>query len=118
MNKGHIDAYVPPDNPLLSEVFDKVTKEMMLSIFRSYKRISNEVQVRISQLPLFEELHNSRILHFNQLVRSFDVVAAASGILATVKCSYILGHLFKFGMLELIQDCILRIEPGFHSLQQ
>lgn len=54
-------AYFLPEAPFqMLEIFDEVAKELVLSIFPSYERVSPEVHVRISDLPLIEDLRTFR----------------------------------------------------------
>lgn len=99
-NREHILAYFLPEAPFqMLELFDKVAKEMVLSIFPTYDRVTNDIHVRISELPLIEELRTFRKLHLNQLVRTSGVVTSTTGVLPQlsvikydcVKCGFILG---------------------------
>lgn len=42
------------------EIFDEVAKNFVLTIFPSYGRVTEEIHVRISELPLIEELRTFR----------------------------------------------------------
>ncbi|CAH1126119.1 unnamed protein product [Ceutorhynchus assimilis] len=99
-NKEHVLAYFLPEAPFqMLEIFDEVAKEIVLSMFPSYDRVSNEIHVRISDLPLIEELRTFRKLHVNQLVRTLGVVTATTGVLPQLsiikfdcgRCGFILG---------------------------
>lgn len=60
-SKEHVLAYFLPEAPFqMLEIFDGVAKEIVLSMFPSYERVTNEVHVRISDLPLIEELRTFR----------------------------------------------------------
>ena len=43
-------------------------------MFPHYERIAKEIHVRISDLPLVEELRSLRQLHLRQLIRTHGVV--------------------------------------------
>ena len=81
------------------EILDRAAKQVVLSMFPHYNRISKEIHVRISELPLVEELRSLRQLHLNQLIRTSGVVTASTPILPQLsmikfncnKCNYILG---------------------------
>ncbi|KAJ3619389.1 hypothetical protein MTP99_005074 [Tenebrio molitor] len=99
-NKEHVLAYFLPEAPFqMLEIFDEVAKEIVLSKYPSYERVTNEIHVRISELPLIEELRTFRKLHVNQLVRTVGVVTATTGVLPQLsvvkfdcnKCGFILG---------------------------
>lgn len=98
--KEHVLAYFLPEAPFqMLEIFDKVAKDLVLSIFPTYERVTSEIHVRISDVPLIEELRTFRKLHLNQLVRTSGVVTATTGVMPQlsvikydcVKCGYILG---------------------------
>merc|ERR1719145_37954 len=68
-------------------------------MFPKYETISKEIHVRITELPLVEELRSLRQLHLNQLIRTGGVVTASTGVLPQLsvikyncnKCNYVLG---------------------------
>lgn len=112
-NKEHVLAYFLPEAPFqMFEIFDKVAKDIVLSIFPTYERVTTEIHVRISDLPLIEELRTFRKLHLNQLVRTLGVVTATTGVLPQlsvikfdcVKCGYVLG--------PFVQSQNSEIKPG------
>lgn len=112
-NKEHVLAYFLPEAPFqMLEIFDKVGKDMVTSIFPTYERVTNEIHVRISDLPLIEELRTFRKLHLNQLVRTLGVVTATSGVVPQlsvikydcVKCGYVLG--------PFVQSQNSEVKPG------
>ncbi|KAJ8968837.1 hypothetical protein NQ317_005305 [Molorchus minor] len=99
-NKEHVLAYFLPEAPFqMLEIFDEVAKDIVLSMYPSYDRVTNKIHVRISDLPLIEELRTFRKLHVNQLVRTLGVVTATTGVLPQLsvvkfdcnKCGFILG---------------------------
>lgn len=99
-SKEHVLAYFLPEAPFqMLEIFDKVAKEMVLTIFPTYERVTSDIHVRISELPLIEEIRTFRKLHLNQLVRTLGVVTSTTSVLPQlsvikydcVKCGYILG---------------------------
>ncbi|KAG5683240.1 hypothetical protein PVAND_012533 [Polypedilum vanderplanki] len=109
----HVLAYFLPEAPQqMLEIFDQVAKEMVLSIFPTYERVTNEIHVRIADLPLIEELRTFRKLHLNQLVRTMGVVTATTGVLPQlsvvkydcVKCGYIIG--------PFVQNQNAEVKPG------
>lgn len=54
-------AYFLPEAPFqMLEIFDEVAKDIVLSMYPSYDRVTNEIHVRISDLPLIEELRTFR----------------------------------------------------------
>lgn len=112
-NKEHVLAYFLPEAPLpMLEIFDEVAKDIVLSMFPSYERVTNEIHVRISDLPLIEELRTFRKLHINQLVRTLGVITATTGVLPQLsvvkydcnKCGFILG--------PFVQNQNNEVQPG------
>nr|CAI5822271.1 unnamed protein product [Callosobruchus analis] len=99
-NKEHVLAYFLPEAPFqMLEIFDEVAKDIVLSMYPSYDRVTTDIHVRIAELPLIEELRSFRKLHLNQLVRTIGVVTATTGVLPQLsiikfdcnKCGFILG---------------------------
>ncbi|XP_064094759.1 DNA replication licensing factor mcm2-like [Macrobrachium nipponense] len=93
-------AYFLPEAPTeMLEIMDSAAKDVTLSMFPQYERITREIHVRITDLPLIEELRSLRQLHLNQLIRTSGVVTSTTGILPQLsvvkydcnKCSYVLG---------------------------
>lgn len=57
----NIVAYFLPEAPVqILEIFDKVAKDLVLAIYPSYERIAPEINVRISELPLTEDIRTFR----------------------------------------------------------
>lgn len=125
-------AYFLPEAPReVLEIFDEAAKQVVLSLYPQYERIASDIKVRISELPLVEELRSLRQLHLNQLIRTSGVVSSSSGVLPQLfmvkydcaKCGYILGPFYQdqseevkpgtcpecqsFGPFEINQVCTL-----------
>ena len=108
-------------------------KEVVLSYYPNYERISSVIHVRIAELPLIEDLRSLRYicawwfrishiiiivlqffrqLHLNQLVRTSGVVTSTTGILPQLnlvkynclKCGFVLG--------PFVQGQELEVKPG------
>uniref|UniRef100_A0A8D8WMM2 DNA replication licensing factor MCM2 n=2 Tax=Cacopsylla melanoneura TaxID=428564 RepID=A0A8D8WMM2_9HEMI len=99
-NKENALAYFLPDAPLeMIAIFDEVAKELVLSMYPSYERVTTEIHVRISDLPLIEDIRTFRKIHLNQFVRTHGVVTSTTGVLPQLsivkydcnKCGFILG---------------------------
>ncbi|CAB3233278.1 unnamed protein product [Arctia plantaginis] len=106
-------AYFLPEAPFqMLQIFDEVAKDIVLQIFPSYERVTSEIHVRISDLPLIEELRTFRKLHLNQLVRTVGVITATTGVLPQLsvvkydcnRCGYILG--------PFVQSQNSEVKPG------
>lgn len=60
-HKAEVLAYFLPDAPMeVLQIFDEVAKEIVLSMYPSYERVTNEIHVRIADIPLIEELRSFR----------------------------------------------------------
>nr|XP_022920606.1 DNA replication licensing factor Mcm2-like [Onthophagus taurus] len=112
-HKEHVLAYFLPEAPMqMLEIFDEVAKEIVLSMYPSYERVTSEIHVRISGLPLVEELRTFRKLHVNQLVRTLGVVTATTGVLPQLsivkydcnRCGFVLG--------PFVQSQNAEVQPG------
>ena len=56
-------AYFLPEAPTeMLEIFDSAAKDVTLSMFPQYERITKEIHVRITDLPLIEELRSLRYI--------------------------------------------------------
>merc|ERR1719266_371367 len=97
-------AYFLPEAPReVLEIFDEAAKQVVLNIYPQYERITADIKVRISELPLVEELRSLRQLHLNQLIRTSGVVSSSSGVLPQLfmvkfdctKCGYVLGPFYQ-----------------------
>lgn len=106
-------AYFLPEAPAeMLVIFDEAAKDIVLSMFPQYERITSEIHVRITDLPLIEDIRSLRQLHLNQLVRTAGVVTSTTGVLPQLslvkydcnKCSYVLG--------PLVQSQNQEVKPG------
>lgn len=109
-NEHQVLAYFLPEAPAeMLEIFDEAAQEVVLSMFTRYSQIHNRIHVRISELPLMEDLRSLRQLHLNQLIRTGGVVTCSTGILPQlqmvkydcVKCKFIIGPFFQGQNQEL-----------------
>lgn len=90
----------------------QVAKDIVLQIFPSYERVTSDIHVRISDLPLIEDLRTLRKLHLNQLVRTVGVITSTTGVLPQLcvvkydcnRCGYILG--------PFVQSQNVEVKPG------
>lgn len=106
-------AYFLPEAPTeVLAIFDEAAKSVVLSMFPKYEAIAKEIHVRITDLPLVEELRALRQLHLNQLIRTGGVVTSSTGVLPQLsivkydcnKCSYVLG--------PYVQNQNQEVKPG------
>ncbi|XP_013421596.1 DNA replication licensing factor mcm2-like [Lingula anatina] len=97
-------AFFLPEAPTeMLKIFDEAAKEVVLTMYPNYEKIVKEIHVRISDLPLVEELRTLRQLHLNQLIRTSGVVTSTTGVLPQLamikydcnKCNFILGPYYQ-----------------------
>ncbi|KDR16761.1 DNA replication licensing factor Mcm2 [Zootermopsis nevadensis] len=112
-SKEQVLAFFLPEAPFeMLAIFDEVATQLVLSIFPSYDRVTTDIHVRISDLPLVEELRTFRKIHLNQFVRTTGVVTATTGVLPQLsvvkydcnKCGYVLG--------PFVQSQNAEVKPG------
>uniref|UniRef100_A0A1B6ESV9 DNA replication licensing factor MCM2 n=2 Tax=Proconiini TaxID=565685 RepID=A0A1B6ESV9_9HEMI len=112
-SKENVLAYFLPEAPMeMLQIFDTVAKELVLTIYPSYERVTSEIHIRISDLPLIEELRTFRKIHLNQLVRTTGVVTATTGVLPQLsivkydcnKCGFVIG--------PFVQSQNSEVKPG------
>lgn len=93
-------AYFLVEAPLeMLEIFNEAGKDYVFSLYPHYHKIAKEIHVRISDLPLVEEIRSLRQLHLNQLVRTNGVVTSSTSVMPQLslikynclKCSFVLG---------------------------
>ncbi|KII62739.1 DNA replication licensing factor mcm2 [Thelohanellus kitauei] len=99
-------AYFLPESPVeMLEIFNETTKAVVLQMYPRYERIINEIFVRISNLPLIEEIRQLRQSHLGQLVRTCGVVVSSTSVLPQLssvkydcnKCKFVLGPFLQAG---------------------
>jgi DNA replication licensing factor MCM2 len=81
------------------EIFDEVAQELVSLQFEFYSRVRKEIHVRISNLPLVENIRDLRHFHVNKLIKIKGVVTRRSTVLpqlkhvvfSCMKCNYSLG---------------------------
>lgn len=60
-SEEHVLAYFLPEAPLeMLAIFDEATKDIVLAMFPQYERIAKEIHVRITDLPLVEDIRSLR----------------------------------------------------------
>ncbi|KAI1303619.1 DNA replication licensing factor mcm2 [Halotydeus destructor] len=106
-------AFFLPEAPMeMLDIFNEAAKDTVLSMFPNYERIHKAIYVRISDLPLIEEIRSLRQLHLNQLIRTHGVVTSTTSVLPQLrvvkydcnKCGYLLG--------PFVQSQEREVKPG------
>ena len=60
-SEEHVLAYFLPEAPLeMLAIFDEATKDIVLAMFPQYERIAKDIHVRITDLPLVEDIRSLR----------------------------------------------------------
>merc|ERR1719228_1720398 len=97
-------AYFLPEAPTdVLQIFDEAARSVVTNMFPHYDRIATDIHVRITDLPLVEDIRSLRQLHLNQLIKTSGVVSGSSGVLPQlsmikydcVKCGYVLGPFYQ-----------------------
>jgi len=91
------------------KIFDEAAKDVVLSMYPRYDQIVKEIHIRISDLPLIEDLRSLRQLHLNQLIRTSGVVTSTTGVLPQLslikydcnKCNFVLGPFHQTSNTEV-----------------
>lgn len=106
-------AYFLPEAPIeMLEIFNEAAKEVVLSMFPMYERIHKNIYVRITGLPLIEEIRSLRQMHLNQMIRTHGVVTSTTSVLPQLriikydcnKCGFLLG--------PFVQNQDREVKPG------
>lgn len=96
----YVLAYFLAEAPQqMLEIFNEAAKEVVLSMYKNYDRIAKEIYVRITDLPLVEDIRALRITHLNGLIRTHGVVTSTTPVLPQLslikydcqKCGFLLG---------------------------
>ncbi|CAJ0575998.1 unnamed protein product, partial [Mesorhabditis spiculigera] len=97
-------AYFLPEAPLqVLARLNKAISDIVFEVFPFYRNICPEIKVRVSDLPVQENIRMLRQLHLNMLVRTSGVVTQTTGILPQlslvkydcVVCKYLLGPFYQ-----------------------
>ena len=60
-SEEHVLAYFLPEAPIeMLAIFDEAAKDIVLAMFPQYERIAKEIHVRITDLPLVEDIRSLR----------------------------------------------------------
>jgi len=103
-SKCQVLAYFLPEAPAdVLQIFDEAAFDVVIKLFPNYERVAKTIHVRITDLPLVEELRSLRQLHLNQLIRTSGVVSGSSGVLPQLnmckfdcaKCGYVVGPFYQ-----------------------
>ncbi|ONK58662.1 uncharacterized protein A4U43_C09F15380 [Asparagus officinalis] len=91
------------------EVFEDVAKSVVFNLHENYKNIHQKIYVRITNLPVYDQIRNIRQIHLNTMIRIGGVVTRRSGVFPQLqqvkydcnKCGMILGPFFQNSYSEV-----------------
>ncbi|XP_010522980.1 PREDICTED: DNA replication licensing factor MCM2 [Tarenaya hassleriana] len=91
------------------EVMEEVTEKVVFELHPNYKNIHQKIYVRITNLPVHDQIRNIRQIHLNTMIRIGGVVTRRSGVFPQLqqvkydcnKCGAILGPFFQNSYSEV-----------------
>ncbi|XP_052184215.1 DNA replication licensing factor MCM2 [Diospyros lotus] len=91
------------------EVMEEVAKNVVFDLHPKYKQIHQKIYVRITNLPVYDQIRNIRQIHLNTMIRIGGVVTRRSGVFPQLqqvkydcnKCGMILGPFFQNSYSEV-----------------
>ncbi|KAG6422471.1 hypothetical protein SASPL_119043 [Salvia splendens] len=81
------------------EIMEEVANKLVFDLYPNYKKIHQKIYVRITKLPVYDQIRNIRQIHLNTMIRIGGVVTRRSGVFPQLqqvkydcnKCGAILG---------------------------
>lgn len=91
------------------EVMEEVAKNVVFDLHPNYKNIHQKIYVRVTNLPVYDQIRNIRQIHLNTMIRIGGVVTRRSGVFPQLqqvkydcnKCGTILGPFFQNSYSEV-----------------
>ncbi|XP_061991062.1 DNA replication licensing factor MCM2 [Rosa rugosa] len=91
------------------EVMEDVAKNVVFNLHPNYKLIHQKIYVRITNLPVYDQIRNIRQIHLNTMIRIGGVVTRRSGVFPQLqqvkydcnKCGAVLGPFFQNSYSEV-----------------
>ncbi|KAI3969797.1 hypothetical protein MKW92_015873 [Papaver armeniacum] len=91
------------------EVMEDVAKSVVFNLHPNYKNIHQKIYVRITNLPVYDQIRNIRQIHLNTMIRIGGVVTRRSGVFPQLqqvkydcsKCGSVLGPFFQNSYSEV-----------------
>ncbi|KVH95745.1 DNA replication licensing factor MCM2 [Cynara cardunculus var. scolymus] len=91
------------------EVMEEVANKVVFNLHPNYKRIHQKIYVRVTNLPVYDQIRNIRQIHLNTMVRIGGVVTRRSGVFPQLqqvkydcnKCGSVLGPFFQNSYSEV-----------------
>ncbi|KDP43879.1 hypothetical protein JCGZ_20889 [Jatropha curcas] len=91
------------------EVMEEVARNVVFNLHPNYKNIHQKIYVRVTNLPVYDQIRNIRQIHLNTMIRIGGVVTRRSGVFPQLqqvkydcnKCGAILGPFFQNSYSEV-----------------
>ncbi|GER39223.1 DNA replication licensing factor MCM2 [Striga asiatica] len=91
------------------EVMEEVANKIVFQFHPNYSKIHQKIYVRITNLPVYDQIRNIRQIHLNTMIRIGGVVTRRSGVFPQLqqvkydcnKCGAILGPFFQNSYSEV-----------------
>ncbi|CAG7896997.1 unnamed protein product [Brassica rapa] len=91
------------------EVMEEVSEKVIFDLHPNYKNIHQKIYVRVTNLPVNDQIRNIRQIHLNTMIRIGGVVTRRSGVFPQLqqvkydcnKCGAILGPFFQNSYSEV-----------------
>uniref|UniRef100_A0A175YR75 DNA replication licensing factor MCM2 n=1 Tax=Daucus carota subsp. sativus TaxID=79200 RepID=A0A175YR75_DAUCS len=91
------------------EVMEEVANKVVFELHPNYKQIHQKIYVRITNLPVYDQIRNIRQIHLNTMIRIGGVVTRRSGVFPQLqqvkydcnKCGMVLGPFFQNSYSEV-----------------
>ncbi|KAL2226113.1 DNA replication licensing factor MCM2 [Sesamum indicum] len=91
------------------EVMEEVANKIVFDLHPNYRKIHPKIYVRITNLPVYDQIRNIRQIHLNTMIRIGGVVTRRSGVFPQLqqvkydctKCGSILGPFFQNSYSEV-----------------
>ncbi|PPS02689.1 hypothetical protein GOBAR_AA17975 [Gossypium barbadense] len=96
------------------EVMEDVAQRVVFDLHPNYKKIHQKIYIRITNLPIYDQIRDIRQIHLNTMVRIGGVVTRRSGVFPQLqqvkydcnKCGSILGPFFQNSYSEVkVRSC-------------
>ncbi|KAJ1685627.1 hypothetical protein LUZ63_017017 [Rhynchospora breviuscula] len=91
------------------EVMEEVARNVIFNLHPNYSKIHQKIYVRITNLPVYDQIRNIRQIHLNTMIRIGGVVTRRSGVYPQLqqvkydcgKCGTVLGPFFQNSYSEV-----------------
>ncbi|KAL6519058.1 hypothetical protein OROHE_017482 [Orobanche hederae] len=91
------------------EVMEEVANKVLFNLHPNYNKIHQKVYVRITNLPVYDQIRNIRQIHLNTIIRIGGVVTRRTGVFPQLqqvkydcnKCGAVLGPFFQNSYSEV-----------------